>query len=79
MVFRTLKTHSCGNTASITSIVSYERMRIVRDTGKVMSEVREQINAKVADWREEGKAEVVAGVRQTNVLNGLDTSNIMKS
>lgn len=26
-------------------------------------EVREQINAKVAEWREEGKADIVPGVR----------------
>lgn len=33
------------------------------DTGEIKSEVREQINAKVAEWREEGKAEIVPGVR----------------
>ena len=27
------------------------------DTGEIKSEVREQINAKVAEWREEGKAD----------------------
>jgi len=32
------------------------------DTGEIKSEVREQINAKVAEWREEGKAEIVPGV-----------------
>ena len=32
------------------------------DTGEIKSEVREQINAKVSEWREEGKAEVVPGV-----------------
>ena len=32
------------------------------DTGEIKSEVREQINCKVAEWREEGKAEIVPGV-----------------
>lgn len=32
------------------------------DTGEIKSEVREQINAKVAEWREEGKAEIIPGV-----------------
>ena len=30
--------------------------------GEIKSEVREQINSKVAEWREEGKAEIVPGV-----------------
>lgn len=32
------------------------------DTGEIKGEVREQINTKVAEWREEGKAEIVPGV-----------------
>ena len=32
------------------------------DTGEIKSEVREQINSKVMEWREEGKAEIVPGV-----------------
>lgn len=32
------------------------------DTGEIKSEVREQINAKVCEWREEGKAEIIPGV-----------------
>lgn len=32
------------------------------DTGEIKSEVREQINAKVSEWREEGKAEIIPGV-----------------
>ena len=32
------------------------------DTGEIKMEVREQINSKVAEWREEGKAEIVPGV-----------------
>ena len=36
--------------------------RRLGDTGEIKPEVREQINAKVAEWREEGKAEIVPGV-----------------
>ena len=32
------------------------------DTGEIKPEVREQIDTKVAEWREEGKATVVPGV-----------------
>jgi RuvB-like protein 2 len=32
------------------------------DTGEIRSEVRNQINTKVAEWKEEGKAEIVPGV-----------------
>lgn len=32
------------------------------DTGEIKPELREQINAKVSEWREEGKAEIVPGV-----------------
>jgi DNA helicase TIP49 (TBP-interacting protein) len=32
------------------------------DTGEIRHEVREQIDQKVAEWREEGKAEIVPGV-----------------
>lgn len=35
---------------------------ILGDTGEIKSEVREQINGKVAEWREEGKAEIIPGV-----------------
>uniref|UniRef100_A0A8C7ZQ21 RuvB-like helicase n=1 Tax=Oryzias sinensis TaxID=183150 RepID=A0A8C7ZQ21_9TELE len=37
------------------------------DTGEIKSEVREQINAKVCEWREEGKAEIIPG-RHHSVL-----------
>lgn len=33
------------------------------DTGEIKSEVREQIDNKVSEWRQEGKADVVPGVR----------------
>ncbi|KAG8759871.1 RuvB-like protein 2, partial [Ceratobasidium sp. 423] len=32
------------------------------DTGEIKPELRDQINAKVAEWREEGKADIVPGV-----------------
>ena len=32
------------------------------DIGEIKSEVRDQINQKVIEWREEGKAEIVPGV-----------------
>ena len=32
------------------------------DTGEIKGEVREQIDLKVAEWREEGKATIVPGV-----------------
>ena len=34
----------------------------IGDTGEIKGEVRDQINTKVAEWREEGKADIVPGV-----------------
>merc|ERR1712154_449995 len=42
------------------------------DTGEIKSEVREQINSKVAEWREEGKAEIVPGVLFVDEVHMLD-------
>lgn len=42
------------------------------DTGEIKPEVREQINAKVAEWREEGKAELVPGVLFIDEVHMLD-------
>merc|ERR1712072_1370430 len=42
------------------------------DTGEIRSEVREQINTKVAEWREEGKAEIVPGVLFIDEVHMLD-------
>lgn len=42
------------------------------DTGEIKSEVREQINDKVAEWREEGKAEIVPGVLFIDEVHMLD-------
>ncbi|XP_044500272.1 uncharacterized protein LOC123221463 [Mangifera indica] len=33
------------------------------DTGEIHAEVRDQIDTKIAEWREEGKAEIVPGLR----------------
>eukprot|EP00982_Pelagococcus_subviridis_P013191 31229-Pelagococcus_subviridis.AAC.3 len=42
------------------------------DTGEIRPEVREQIDAKVAEWREEGKAEIVPGVLFIDEVHMLD-------
>ncbi|KAL5006378.1 hypothetical protein ScPMuIL_015184 [Solemya velum] len=42
------------------------------DTGEIKGEVREQINAKVAEWREEGKSEIVPGVLFIDEVHMLD-------
>lgn len=42
------------------------------DTGEIKPEVREQINAKVAEWREEGKAEISPGVLFIDEVHMLD-------
>lgn len=42
------------------------------DTGEIRSEVRNQINTKVAEWREEGKAEIVPGVLFIDEVHMLD-------
>lgn len=42
------------------------------DTGEIKSEVREQIDTKVAEWREEGKATVVPGVLFIDEVHMLD-------
>lgn len=42
------------------------------DTGEIKSELRDQINSKVADWKEEGKAEIVPGVLFIDEVHMLD-------
>lgn len=42
------------------------------DTGEIRAEVREQINTKVAEWKEEGKAEIVPGVLFIDEVHMLD-------
>ncbi|KAJ3048692.1 RuvB-like 2 [Rhizophlyctis rosea] len=42
------------------------------DTGEIKSEVRDQINTKVSEWREEGKADIVPGVLFIDEVHMLD-------
>jgi len=42
------------------------------DTGEIKQEVREQIDQKVTEWREEGKAEIVPGVLFIDEVHMLD-------
>jgi len=42
------------------------------DTGEIRSEVRDQINIKVGEWKEEGKAEIVPGVLFIDEVHMLD-------
>merc|ERR1719333_1553955 len=42
------------------------------DTGEIKAEVRQQIDGKVAEWREEGKAEIVPGVLFIDEVHMLD-------
>ncbi|RUS26032.1 RuvB-like 2, partial [Jimgerdemannia flammicorona] len=42
------------------------------DTGEIKPEVRDQINTKIAEWREEGKAEIVPGVLFVDEVHMLD-------
>lgn len=42
------------------------------DTGEIKPELRDQINAKVGEWREEGKAEIIPGVLFIDEVHMLD-------
>lgn len=42
------------------------------DTGEITAEVRTQINKKVAEWREEGKADIIPGVLFIDEVHMLD-------
>ena len=42
------------------------------DTGEIKQEVRDQIDARIAEWREEGKAELVPGVLFIDEVHMLD-------
>lgn len=42
------------------------------DTGEIRQEVRDQINTKVAEWKEEGKAEIIPGVLFIDEIHMLD-------
>ena len=43
------------------------------DTGEIKQEIRDQIDAKVAEWREEGRATLVPGVLFIDEVHMLDT------
>lgn len=42
------------------------------ETGEIGQEIREQINQKIASWREEGKAEIIPGVLFIDEVHMLD-------
>jgi RuvB-like protein 2 len=42
------------------------------DTGEIRSEVRDQINTKVGEWKEEGKADIIPGVLFIDEVHMLD-------
>ncbi|CAK9303487.1 unnamed protein product [Gordionus sp. m RMFG-2023] len=42
------------------------------DTGEIKSEIRDQIDAKVLEWKEEGKAEIISGVLFIDEVHMLD-------
>lgn len=42
------------------------------DIGEIKQEIRDQINTKVAEWREEGKAEIIPGVLFIDEVHMLD-------
>lgn len=42
------------------------------DTGEIRSEIRDQINTKIGEWKEEGKAEIVPGVLFIDEVHMLD-------
>jgi RuvB-like protein 2 len=42
------------------------------DTGEIRSEIRDQINTKVEEWKEEGKAEIIPGVLFIDEVHMLD-------
>ncbi|SJL13391.1 related to RuvB-like helicase 2 [Armillaria ostoyae] len=46
------------------------------DMGEIKQEVRNQINTKVAEWREEGKAEIIPGVLFIDAVHMSDTEGL---
>ena len=51
---------------------SLNNISVTGDTGEIKGEVRDQINTKVAEWREEGKADIVPGVLFIDEVHMLD-------
>lgn len=60
----------CHLWASTQPLAPLMPLSLAGDTGEIKSEVREQINAKVAEWREEGKAEIIPGVSDWAEMGG---------
>ena len=52
-------------------------MSVVGDTGEIKAEVRDQINSKVAEWRDEGKAEIIPGVLFIDEVRSLFNLNLL--
>lgn len=52
--------------------MSFVKLKFLGDTGEIKSEVRDQIDSKVGEWREEGKAELVPGVLFIDEAHMLD-------
>lgn len=42
-------------------ILKYFHNQVAGDTGEIKAEVREQINRKVSEWKQEGKADIICG------------------
>lgn len=49
------------------------------DTGEIKPELRNQINTKVAEWREEGKAEIIPGVSISFAHPHVDSGHLTNS
>ncbi|KAH9932417.1 TIP49 C-terminus-domain-containing protein [Amylocystis lapponica] len=52
--------------------VSLHEIDVINNTGEIKPELREQINTKVSEWREEGKAEIIPGVLFIDEVHMLD-------
>lgn len=52
--------------------LNFDCFLFLGDTGEIKVEVREQINSKVAEWREEGKAQIIPGVLFIDEVHMLD-------
>ncbi|KAE8685567.1 cyclin-D4-1-like [Hibiscus syriacus] len=52
--------------------IQIDRPAVSEDTGEIRAEVREQIDTKVAEWREKEKAEIVPGVLFIDEVHILD-------
>lgn len=55
--------HACNDLGSHIALILSLYHTTIGDTGEIKPELRDQINTKVGEWREEGKATIVPGVR----------------